>query len=167
MRRLSLMAVLMLASSGGAPVAAAECTFPSAQSEQCACTLAVDPAQSSPVAKLSELIGDVKVTGRAGFTPIAQGQNSVDLYVGDSVVVPDNSQALLNFGPDCRRLLEPNTSLGIRQENDCACAAIVGAGSAASGGGGGAMVGGALLLGGAAAAAVLLSQDDDGNPVSP
>ena len=48
------------------------------------------------VGDLSEIVGNVLVTGAAGYTPAADGK--VPLFVGDNVVVPAQASALLAFG---------------------------------------------------------------------
>jgi hypothetical protein len=126
--------------------------------------MAVGSSAAGPLAQLRDIVGDVKVTGQAGFSPTG---DNVDLYAGDSVVVASEGEALLDFGPTCQRLLEPNTSLVVRVDDGCACAGVFAVGQeTATGAALPYVLGGALILGGAATA-ILLSQDSDSEPTSP
>jgi len=165
MRWFSLGVALVVIGAGSNPVLAQDgsrqCSFPDAERAGCVCTLKVFEDESVPVANLTDIVGDVSVTRKTGYTPLPQPiAETVALFAGDSIVVPSDGQAYLNFGPDCRRLLPANSSLVIRQEGECACAAVFGLGRGAA----------AIAVTGAAAiatgVAVLASENKNKKKVS-
>jgi hypothetical protein len=90
-------------------------------SKECICAIPKEwvPGQ---VGDLSDIVGNVLVTGAAGYTPASDGK--IPLYSGDNVVVPAQASALLKFGEYCQKYLPQNASVIIKQVDECACAAL-------------------------------------------
>lgn len=120
MRHLAIVVCFALTGLSGSVLAAPNCT-PLLQ-QGCACAVPIDPTAAAPLAQLSDIEGDVLVSGGDGFTPIG---GPVPLNVGDSVIVPEGGSARLAAGEACDRELQPETSLVIREIDGCACVAQV------------------------------------------
>lgn len=122
MRRILLVAAsATLITVSGEALAAANCSALLEQ-QDCACAVAIDRTTPGPLAELSNIQGDVLVSGTEGYTPIA---TVIPLNVGDSVIVPQDASAELSAGEACKRTLQPETSLVIREIDGCACLAQV------------------------------------------
>ena len=138
----------------------------------CACGLAKPATPATPIGQLSEILGDVLVSGPDGFAPTAP---TVPISLGDSVIVATGAHALFaSTDGSCQRLLPAESNLVIRDLGDCACASQVSADvdveTTTGQIGAGTAAGAALLTGmGFTTYTVLkaLNNDDSGNPVSP
>jgi hypothetical protein len=107
--------------AGGA--AAEEAQGPSCKAipTECACIIPLPPA-GKPVANLTDVRGEVLVSGTSGMVP-PQGE-SIPLSVGASVAVPGNGWARL-VAANCDKAIPQMSSLVIRPAGSCACASLV------------------------------------------
>jgi hypothetical protein len=94
------------------------------QNNSCLCAIPVEWIQNNQAAALANSSPDVRVTTQAGYTPIA-ADGTAALFLGDNVVVPANAGATLVMGTNCAKQIPENSSLVIRTESECACAALV------------------------------------------
>jgi hypothetical protein len=158
----------------GAPLAAAVAQEPSAPScsaksdENCACVLDVPPT-GEPIAHLSEMRGDILISGVPGLS--SQGTGVAMLMLGDNVVVPNQGSARLT-APHCDRRLPGMSSLVIRPQDGCACASLVTTRpnpvvQTTPAGSGGAMAAAGLAGAAALGGAVYLLTQGGGDSVSP
>lgn len=94
------------------------------QNNSCLCAIPLEWIQNNQAAALANASPDVRVTTQAGYTPIAS-DGTAALFLGDNVVVPANAGATLVMGTNCAKQIPENSSLVIRNESECACAALV------------------------------------------
>ncbi|MCP4383342.1 MAG: hypothetical protein GY798_18305 [Hyphomicrobiales bacterium] len=135
-----------------------ECVCPVDADAEVLCLDAVDASDGGALGFLTEIEGDIKVTGLAGYSSASEG---VGLFAGDDVVFPYGSEALLNFAPSCQARIDGNATLVVRQDGICACAALLAPKR-------GALLPLALLgLGAAGVGIYYLIDDSDDDPVSP
>jgi hypothetical protein len=117
-----MLALLVVATAAGGAVAeepqAPTCT---AVAADCACIIPLPPA-GKPVANLTEVRGDVLVSGTSGMAPPQGG--TIPLPVGASVAVPGNGWARL-VAAHCDKAIPEMSSLVIRPAGTCACASLV------------------------------------------
>jgi hypothetical protein len=97
------------------------------QNNSCLCAIPLAWIQNNQAAALANASPDVRVTTQAGYTPIA-ADGTAALFLGDNVVVPASAGATLVMGTNCAKQLPENSSVVIRTDNECACAALVTAG---------------------------------------
>jgi hypothetical protein len=157
-----LGAVCLLLTIPASVLAAPNCSALLKQGCTCAIPLG---AEADPIGSLTNIKGDVLVSGAGGFTPITA---AVPVKVGDSIIVPTGGHAVFVAGSSCNRDLPSESNLVIRDIGGCACAMKVEANVDVKTTTGqiGTVVGlGALLAGGGTAALFLTHKHEQ--PVSP
>jgi len=136
----------------------------------CVCAMAVPEAQATPIGQLSEIAGDILVSGPDGFDQTA---SAMPVSLGDSIIVPAGAGAVFTSSDaTCRHALPSESNLVFRQVGECACASEVAANvdvEPTTGRiGAETAVTAAILAGGALATYLVLeSMNNDDNPVSP
>ena len=84
------------------------------------CNCAKPLEASDVVARLSDVAGGVRITGRQG---LASASRATPILIGDSVIVPSGGHAVFDFGASCSRT-RANASVVVTAIGGCACARI-------------------------------------------
>jgi len=116
-RKSVFLALAMALGFSGAAIAQDRCA---ALVSGGACSCAKPLAAGGVVARLSDVVGGVQITGRQG---LASASRATPILVGDSVVVPSSGSAVFDFGAGCSPTLA-NASVVVSAIDSCACARI-------------------------------------------
>lgn len=111
MRNLTVSTLIALA--GFSTVAVAQESAAQARqdsSPSCLCSVAANGQAGGPIARLSDIEGQVLRADSAGYTPV---KSEVELSAGDRVVLLGEGKATLTAGATCRASLTPGSTVSI------------------------------------------------------